>query len=412
MRNKLKTSILLLALFFSLVSMPIMGNANEQNVQKGQSSLFEQLAIDKENGAIIDNSTIPVDPNQGFTPNYVATQVHAGQMFNSLGNLAGKYGYMVAYDSSSGSLNNQYFFPSIEAKAISMAGMHISNAKITVTGTKPDGTAISGLEFCDLGYLTSPQQQGSEWRDALSTIAAGISPYDPTGISNAIAIGGPSAVAGVNYNANSAWAEFDAPSPTQAAQERGLQFRFSLHCDPDLPGTYTINIHYHITVHLSIYPVIDRDEAEADLYQTITYDFNAPPDAYVSGIQAYSWQGSAAGVDNPSYLTGSSIDGNFAHLHAGDWYSQAAIVGITNTQTSGHIYLYGYSGTGYTSHLMVYVSSNNVNWGNPIVDTYIQSTTPYYIDCGSASNFRYIAIVAYDIGYSVCLNIDAVCIYN
>ena len=81
-----------------------------------------------------------------------------------------------------------------------------------------------------------------------------------------------------------------------------------------------------------------------------------------------------------------------------------------NTPATGHVYVYGYSSAGYTSHLVVSVSSNGYSWttlSNPMISP---GSSPYYIDCGStASSFSYIKFyVDYYTGYSAGLNLDAV----
>jgi hypothetical protein len=130
---------------------------------------------------------------------------------------------------------------------------------------------------------------------------------------------------------------------------------------------------------------------------------------WVPSITDYSWYGSSAGVANPNYLIGSFNDGQYTHLHAGEYQDQAMIVGAMNAEAHGHIELYGYSGAGYTSHLYVYVSYDNINW-DPVRDFYVSQSSPHWIDCWTwSSNFRYIAIVVYrDAGYSAYLYVDSV----
>jgi rhodanese-related sulfurtransferase len=131
---------------------------------------------------------------------------------------------------------------------------------------------------------------------------------------------------------------------------------------------------------------------------------------WVSSIQAYSWYGSAAcHVWNPDNLNGANSDGNYAQIYAGNYGDQAMIVGYMNENAYGNIYLYGYSASGYYSHLYVYVSPNNSNWYQ-VTSTEIDPSSAYSINCGYySSTFRYIAIVAYDDwGLSANLFIDAV----
>ena len=134
----------------------------------------------------------------------------------------------------------------------------------------------------------------------------------------------------------------------------------------------------------------------------------APSEKYVSSI--YSQGHSSGGaVNNPNYLIGAN-DGLYTHLHASNYGDYAWIVGKMNAPATGHVYVYGYSSTGYTSHLVVYVSSDGNTWtalpGQMI--SYVSS--PYYIDCGSTTiTFSYIKFyVDYYNGYSAGLNLDAV----
>ncbi len=154
-------------------------------------------------------------------------------------------------------------------------------------------------------------------------------------------------------------------------------------------------------------------EAEGDFYQTLTYDFTYSPNYWASSIMDWDSGYLVHTVDNPYALLCSStypVDNAFAHLHAGEYGDYAWITAeMSSTQAHGHIYLYGYSGPEYWSHLRVYVSPNYYNW-YLVTDQYIDNPTPHYIDCGYyGSNFRYIAVCGNDDqGLSCCLNIDAV----
>jgi hypothetical protein len=355
------------------------------------------------------------------TPNrYEYTQIVSGQIYDPLNNLLGKYGALVAYDYKQNSLNDISFFPSLAVKATS--GYYISEMKITVTGTKPDGQPISGIEFTNVNHLITPESNTPEWAHALTDIANIISPIAPAGIAAAINVGTTASsnildgwAISTGTGVNSAWTRFYVSggiSPLLVS-ERGFQCHFKLHCDPDLPGDYTINVQYEMVIRPKMGSLPPPTTKAFD--QQITYEFRAPPKAYVSKIEDYSYYGSAAGINNPNYLTGNTVDGLFAHLHAGDYGDQAVIIGRLNTQKTGRVYLYGYSTSGYFSHLLVYVSYDGNNWGNPILNAYVWTPNEekFYIDCGLASNINYIAIAAYDdLGWSAALNIDAVCIYN
>ena len=130
----------------------------------------------------------------------------------------------------------------------------------------------------------------------------------------------------------------------------------------------------------------------------------------MSSIAQYSTWANGA-VNNPSNLIGDP-DGYYAQIYGGNYNDGGNIVGWMNDVATGHIYLYGYSGDGYYTHLYVYVSYNNNNdWTQTSVQTvYGDGSGPYWIDCGSYSgSFRYIAIAAIDDnGMSANIFIDSV----
>jgi hypothetical protein len=129
----------------------------------------------------------------------------------------------------------------------------------------------------------------------------------------------------------------------------------------------------------------------------------------VSSITDYSWYGSSAGVANPNNLIGSSNDGQYAEIYAGNYHDEAMIVGAMNAVAHGHVELYGYSASGYYSHLYVYVSYDYSNWYQVTSQT-VNPGSAHWIDCGYYSgSFRYIAIVAYnDQGLSGRIYVDSV----
>jgi hypothetical protein len=134
---------------------------------------------------------------------------------------------------------------------------------------------------------------------------------------------------------------------------------------------------------------------------------SSPSYAYVSSASYYVDGGT---VDNVGYVTGSSNDGNFAHIHCSDYPDMAQIIGTMSQQgTHGKIEIYGKDGSGgYYSDLYVYVSSDGNNWNYVGMKT-ITNTSPYWIDFGYVTTcFSYIAIVGYDSANSVCLYIDCV----
>jgi hypothetical protein len=120
---------------------------------------------------------------------------------------------------------------------------------ITVTGKKPDGSTISRLEFGDQAWLDSPQDSGSSWYGVLTLLYNTISGHAPVGASVLLQYGQQTTQSGFGSNSTATWALWRWNGwITTRTNDKGLQFRFSLHCDPDLPGVYTLNIQYHIEI--------------------------------------------------------------------------------------------------------------------------------------------------------------------
>jgi hypothetical protein len=136
----------------------------------------------------------------------------------------------------------------------------------------------------------------------------------------------------------------------------------------------------------------------------------SPPSYYVSSIITYGAVGTGSS-SNPANLVGSSNNGNYAQLYAGNPGDSAWVYGNMNGVASGHVYVYGYSRPGYTSHLVTSVLNyTGTNWIT-ISDQMLQpKSSPYSIDCGSiASYFVQIKFyVDFHNGYSACVLMDAV----
>jgi hypothetical protein len=110
-----------------------------------------------------------------------------------------------------------------------------------------------------------------------------------------------------------------------------------------------------------------------------------------------TWYGLIAGVDNPDGIEGGKNDDSYACLYAVRWYEdQAVMTGSIGWEAKGHIYLYGYTGSGYNSHVLVYVSYDYSNWYPVNTNLWVSQSSPGWIDVGSYSNnFRYISVVVY-----------------
>ena len=223
------------------------------------------------NGTDTDTNLSPVDDTRtaytgndelqdsGSSPSrFVSSPVKTGSLN---GPISGYYGVQIAYDAVKGG-NDAKFYPSLEVAYT--GGYMITEMKITVSATKPNGQAVSGLDFDETKYLISPASSGTEWSGALSAIYSTIMVLDPTMITSAVTMGqglggGPlgDPLLGFkvekDYNSNSAWTKYTALNLITASQkERGYQYCFKLHCDPDLPGIYTVNVKYDVTMALVI----------------------------------------------------------------------------------------------------------------------------------------------------------------
>jgi hypothetical protein len=75
-----------------------------------------------------------------------------------------------------------------------------------------------------------------------------------------------------------------------------------------------------------------------------------------------------------------------------------------NEQTSGHIYMYGYG----NGPLYVYASNDGYNF-NLVSTPYVNSGSPYWIDCGTyMTSFNYIAVTAEDPYSMYSISLDSV----
>lgn len=126
----------------------------------------------------------------------------------------------------------------------------------------------------------------------------------------------------------------------------------------------------------------------------------APSYQFVSSISGYDGP-----VYSPNSLVGWQPDGQFAEIDGyGPYYYYGWISGAMNAQSAGHIYMYGYG----DGPLYVYVSSDGYNW-NYVTSPYVNSGSPYWIDCGSyLSPFNYIAVTAEDPNYFYSIALDSV----
>ncbi len=178
---------------------------------------------------------------------------------------------------------------------------------------------------------------------------------------------------------------------------------------------------------------LDQTQLLTGAYSYYPGDEEHPPDDYFSRMEIYGnsniylrqyypyiyVQSTAYGqgaANNPTYLLGSGPDGSYTQLWGGNPYDGGQVVsmmtgslGSGGGYSRGHIYIYGYSVSGYYSHLYVYVSNTNNNDWRSVNNFYVSSSTPGWIDVGTASDFKYIAVVGYDdSGWSCNLMVDAI----
>lgn len=128
----------------------------------------------------------------------------------------------------------------------------------------------------------------------------------------------------------------------------------------------------------------------------------------------YSTQSYGNGaVNSPTNIYGTTPDGSYTQFWGGNINDGGQqIVRLTTASSgyaSGDIYLYGYSRSGYSSHLYVYVSTTYYGSWQLVNSFYVTSSTPGWINVGSATNFKYMAIVGIDDqGWSCDLRLDCV----
>jgi hypothetical protein len=333
---------------------------------------------------------------------YLHTTVQSDQIYSG-GNVIGKYGCSSAYDASGGAENDRSFFPTMEVKTNNEGyySYHIHAMKIEVSGTKPNGQAISGNELTPISHITSPSDENEDWYAGLETVYNVIRLAEPTGLASTIMQGSQTDgdyIRGFSMSqgnpGNSVWVQYTNLASWGFSWERGIQLKFQLHCESDLGGTYTLNIHYWYQLVYPDNPVM----ITRDIYETIYYEFTPP---YVDSIVSsgtISGYGEAGSADN---MIGYETDGDYAYLltyQAGDG---AEVIGHMDTTQAGHtdISVYGMD-TGSPSHIYVYVSENcNNDWETVQPADFFTdcSTTPHLIYIGYATTtFNYIAFASYN----------------
>lgn len=211
------------------------------------------------------------------TPVQTSTLYMGGQPVAKMGTTT-EYGY----DVSSSDTFPHFYSALIVGGWIGLGFLwYPEQLKIEVYGTDPNGDILSGDRFGDRDVLVSPDDSSVE-QTILKTIYDILVSSLPIGleevVKNTISTGG----ATHDKDDTKAWGEWMRPIYGSCNKEKGLRFRHALVVDPDLEGTYTINIHYHTWICALGADGIVHHAGELDLYDTVEYTYaivpQAPPD--------------------------------------------------------------------------------------------------------------------------------------
>lgn len=139
------------------------------------------------------------------------------------------------------------FYAGIEAHTNTGCTVYITSLKVTVTGTDPNGVALTGDRFNALTALPSPDSSGSsDVSGVLTFIKVAIQIMDPTGASNALDLMDQNAPQPTNYNGASAWAQWQT-GMFLVDRDKGLRFGFQLVVDTNAKGSYLLHLNYEVT---------------------------------------------------------------------------------------------------------------------------------------------------------------------
>lgn len=168
--------------------------------------------------------------------------------------------------------------------------------KIEVNGTDPNGNPLSGDRFGDRDVLLSPDDSNVE-QIILKTIYDVLVSCLPTGleefVKNTMSAGG----ATHDKDETMAWGKWKREPLGTCKKERGLRFRYALVVDPNLKGTYTINIHYHTWICSLGADNIVRHAGYIDLYDTVEYTYGI----YDLSVETYLTNGTTI-FDVPVFI--------------------------------------------------------------------------------------------------------------
>jgi hypothetical protein len=157
--------------------------------------------------------------------------------------------------------------------------------------------------------------------------------------------------------------------------------------------------------------LLDEEPYSQNLTVTLTMDGNHTLQAnfetyyYICDIDSYS-----AYVTDPENLTGASNDDNWVCLLTYDAYGvSSTVVGVTDKEASGRVWVYGYVSSYDGGYLAVSVSEDGETWVQ-VSDQLVENTTAGWIDCGVYPlPFNYVNLTLHD-GWGT-VSFDSVRIY-
>ncbi len=180
-----------------------------------------------------------------WTGNASAYGFHTGVIYSQIDDnsqlgdpIVANYGGSTEYGYDAPAMDTHpQFYAGVEAHT--MGGWYmVWRLLVSVSGTDPNGVALSGDRFTGLTALHSPESGSYQYvLDVVYQTLVNVVPY---GIGSDIEYAFSTQPTG--YDGSHAWADWY--SWLGGPYESGLRFGFQLAVDPTLPGTYTINIAY------------------------------------------------------------------------------------------------------------------------------------------------------------------------
>jgi hypothetical protein len=307
----------------------------------------------------------------------------------------GYYSSGVAYNSGAGSELTQDYYPTLEAD---ITQGHFDLMSIDVTAVKPNGQAVNDLT--PTAYLTSPSGNSVSMDnlDGLVTAASILGTLSGNSYITTLAKGTDLVPNGyLNGYDVTTYSQLNSPVGITLnnywGTQRGVQFKYTLHCDPAVGGIYTMTVHFRLKI------TFMDDPWYKDVYQTVTYDY-VPTHVNQIMYAGNFIPGSYSSVSSPENCADWKADGEHAFLSTACYGCGACIIGRLNAEESGPATIYlPIIDNGYNSHVFVYVSENNNNDWHGVADFY-SDACPHYTKAisldGTVGRFNYIGISVYD----------------